>query len=110
MELIPLQAVASKQLTAAAATYVTAPPGTKYIIQNATLCNSTAGAVICTVYLIPQGGAPGVSNTIISNRTVNIDETYKCIELAGKVLEAGGYLSAKGLNVVFDVSALQAIT
>ena len=105
--LVPNHAIQSQVLTAAAATYYTAPTATRVVVQNMTLCNTTAAAVVCTVYIIASGGTAGTANTIISATSVAKDATYKCPEMVGKVLNAGDFIQAKGLNVVIDMSVLE---
>lgn len=93
-------------LTAAAAIYHTAPALTRERISNATLTNTTAGAVACTVYTVTGAGAPIAAQAKISARPIGIGETYPCPELIGRVLEPGDTIQAIGLGVSLDVSAL----
>ena len=102
--LAPLQ-VTSAQLTASAAAYCTAGANARVTIQNATLCNTTGGAVTVTVYIVPSGAAAGVANEIFT-RSIATLTTDRCPELVGKVLNENGSLQAKGASVTFDVSAL----
>lgn len=99
--------VSGSQLTAAADTYYTAPASTKAVIRSATLCNTTAGTVACTVYLVPNGGTAGASNTVISARSIVAGATDNCAELVNKVLEAGGTIQAQGLNVTLVASGME---
>jgi len=92
-------------LTAAAATYYTAPALTRVRICNATLTNATAGAVACTVNIITAGDVAANKNRKISARSIAAGETYPCPELIGRILEPGDFIQALGLDVSFDVSA-----
>lgn len=98
------------QLTASAATYGTTVGAlTKRVVKSAQLCNTTAGAVACTVYLVPSGGTAGASNTYISARSIAAGETYNCPELIGQGLNAGGFVQALGLNVTFKYTAVDIV-
>ena len=98
------------QLTGAAATYGTVVPAlTKRVIKSASLTNTTAGAVACSVYLVPSGGTAGASNTLISARSIAVGETYNCPELIGKGLDAAGFVQALGLNVTFAYTATEIV-
>ena len=101
--------VSGSQLTGSAATYYTAPTLTKAVIKSAQLTNTTAGAVACTVYLIPSGGTAGATNTFISARSIAVGETYNCPELVNAVLEAGGFIQSLGLNVTLTVSGIEIV-
>jgi len=109
MTLIVKRMVAGSQLTAAAATYYTSPAVTKATIKSAALVNTTAGAVLCTVYLVPSGGAAGATNTVISGKSLAAGETYTCPEIINQVLEAGGMIQALGLNVTLIVSGAEIV-
>lgn len=93
-------------LTAVVASYHTSPALTRARICNATLTNTTAGAVACTVHIVPTAGAPNAANQKINARPIGPGETYPCPELIGRVLEPGDSIQALGLAVSFDVSAL----
>ena len=80
-------------------------PTAKRIIRGATLTNTTAAAVACTVYLVPSGGTAGASNTYISARSINPGESYQCPELINKGIGPGGYVQAFGLGVTFNYTA-----
>ena len=113
---IPKRLVSGSVLTGSAATYYTVPTNTnavippKAVIRRMTLCNTTAGAVSCTVYLIPSGGAAAAANTIVSARSVAIGETWNATEAEGHVLEAGGFIQALGNGVTLMVSGEELTT
>lgn len=92
-------------LTAAVASYYTAPALTRARITNATVTNTTAGAVAVTLYLVPAAGAAGAANTKISARTIAPGETYTCPELVNRILEPGDSIQGLGLALSLDVSA-----
>jgi hypothetical protein len=113
---IPKRLISGSQLTGSAATYYTVPTNTnavispKAVITRLILCNTTAGAVACTVYLVPSGGAAGVTNTITSAKSIAVGETWCCPEAEGQVLEAGGFIQAKGLDVTIMCSGHELTT
>jgi len=93
MKITPI-AIVGAQLTAAAATYYTAPANTKSIIKKLTFTNTTGIARTVTVYLVPYAGTAGATNTLISARAIAPGETYDCTEAMGQELATGGFLQA----------------
>lgn len=67
--------------------------GVRCIIDKFTGTNTTAGAVTLTVYLVPSAGAAGVTNTIVSARSLAAGECYTFPEIVGHVLNAGDFLA-----------------
>ncbi len=65
----------------------------KTIIDKFTVTNTTAGAVTFACNLVASGEAAGVSNLVLSTRSIAAGETYTCPELVGQVLEPGGFIS-----------------
>lgn len=96
--------VAGSTLTGAAASYYTVPAGTKAVIKSATVCNTTAGAVNLTLYLVPNGGTAGASNTVVNARSIAANASDNCAELINKVLEAGASIQAVGASLTLVVS------
>ena len=94
MQRLPKRLVDGSQLTAAAATYYTTPANTLATISAMTLTNTTAGAVTATVYLVPSGGSAGVTNCILSGRTLAAGESFNVGSAIGQTLAAGGTLQA----------------
>lgn len=89
-------------LTALAALQGAAVPAlTKRVIRAASICNTTAAPVAASLYMVPSGGAPDATNTIISARTVAAGETYPCPEVVNQGLNAGGAIFALGLGLTF---------
>lgn len=84
--------VPAKQLENAQTTQYTAT-NCKTIIDKATITNTTSGNVVVSVNLVTSGGSASASNIVISDRSIAPDETYACTELAGQVLEPGGFIS-----------------
>lgn len=71
----------------------TAPAATRTIIDKFTGTNTTAGGVTLTVKLVPNGGAAGASNTIVSAKNLAAGEAYTFPELVGQVLNPGDFIS-----------------
>jgi len=103
--LTPSQIISGSQMTAAAVTYYTAAQQT--IVQSMDLCNTTVGAVACTVYIVPLGGPTNATTTIISARSIAAGETYTCPEAVGMVVEVGGLIRGLGLNVTIIASGVK---
>lgn len=78
------------------------PASTTRIIKSATLVNTTAAPVLCTVSLVD---ASAVVHPKISARAVAAGESYNCPELVGKGMSAAGQVKASGLGVSFDYTA-----
>lgn len=89
-------------LTGSAAVVYTA--GSRCTISAATLCNSTGGAVSCSLWLVPAGGAAGAGNVVLSAQSVAAGATRVCAELVGQSLEPGGQIVALGAGVALVVS------
>lgn len=104
MSTTPTVLVAGVALTGSAATYYTAPAGNRVTIKSASVTNTTGGVVSLTLYRVPSGGTAGATNTVISARSVAVNETYNCPELVNKVLHAGDTIQALGLSLSLDVS------
>lgn len=94
MAITPKRLVAGSQLTASAATYYTAPAGTKTRIDACALTNTTAGAVTATMHLVASGGTATASNTVLSARSLAAGATLVVPGAVGQWLEAGGTLQA----------------
>lgn len=88
MQVTPKKIVASQQLAVSNATYYTAT-NVKTIIDKMTLCNTTAGAITVTIDIVDSGGSAGVSERVISARSIAAGETYRCPEVVGHILNAG---------------------
>lgn len=95
------------QLTGAAAVYYTVPALTTSVIKALSICNTTAGAITVTIYLVPSGGSAGVTNAITSGLSVAANATYVCPEAVNQVLEAGGTIQALGANLTIVASGVE---
>jgi hypothetical protein len=88
MQVTPKPLIASQQLTDSNATYYTAT-NVRTIIDKMTICNTTAGAVTATIDIVDSGGAAGVTERLISARSIAAGETYPCPEVVGHYLSNG---------------------
>lgn len=77
------------QLAGAAAAIYTCPAGKQARIISASACNDTTSVVAMTFYLVPSGGAAGVTNLLINARNLPNSGTDPLNEVNSKVLEAG---------------------
>lgn len=84
--------VTGNQLTTSVATYYTSPSNTQCVIRKLSFCNTSAGAVTVTVYLVPSGGTAGASNTLHSAKSLAAGETWSSPDAEGQVLGSGATL------------------
>jgi hypothetical protein len=85
--------VASQQLTGSSALYYTAT-NCKTIVDKCTLTNTTAGAITATLDIVDSGGAAGVTERLISAKSIAAGETYTCPEVVGHILGDGDAIYA----------------
>lgn len=90
-----LQLFSPAQLTTSAATYYTVGSNLRSIIKKLSFCNTSAGAVTVTLYLIKSGGSAGDTNTLTSAHTLAAGETWSCPDVEGHVLHAADFIQAK---------------
>ena len=93
--------VQGSTLTTSAAVYYTAPTGTQTRLTQASLTNTDSVPHVISVYLAASNAAPGVSDTVIKDKTLQAGETWVPYQALGAVIAAGGTLQA-----VADVGAL----
>ena len=91
--LTPKSFVDGVNLTAAAATYYTAPASTKALIKKATFCNDHTIVVTVTINIVPLAGAAAYGNQITKTRALAAGETWSCPDVENHVIEAGGFIS-----------------
>jgi hypothetical protein len=85
--------VPPRQLATAATTQYTVPTGIRTNIIAATVTNTDTVARTFSVNVVASGDSVGNANRIISNRTVQPDETYNCWEIISHALESGSFIS-----------------
>ena len=81
------------QAANAETTQYTAPAGVRTIIDKFTGTNTSGAAVTLTVKLVQSAGTPGVANTIVSARSLAVNECYTFPEIVGHVLNPGDFIS-----------------
>lgn len=78
--------------------------GVRCIIDKFTGTNTTGSAATLTVFLVPVAGAAGVTNTIVSARSLAAGECYTFPEIVGHVLNVGDFLvTASGTAAAITV-------
>ena len=85
--IIPAKQVENVQTTQYTAT------GCKTIIDKFTVTNTTAGPVAFSANLVPAAGSAGVTNIVVSAKSIAAGECYTCPELVGQTLEPGSFVS-----------------
>lgn len=88
MAVTPKKLIASQQLGSSNGTLYTAT-NCYAIIDKFTLVNTTAGAVTATIDIVDSSGASGVTERVISARSLAAGETYTCPEMVGHILNPG---------------------
>ncbi len=81
----------SAQLTASAATVYTSDR-TKTLITACTMTNTDTVVRTFTIYVIKVAGTAGVTNILISARSIAPGETQQVPEMAGQILENGDFV------------------
>lgn len=81
-----------KQAENAQATQYTAI-NCKTLIDKMTATNTSTANVTFSVNLVASGGSPTNANLVLKTRSIAPNETYRCPELVGQVLEPGGFIS-----------------
>jgi hypothetical protein len=63
------------------------------VIDKFTVTNNSAANVSLSINLIPSGGSASTANRVLNTRLIAVGECYICPEMAGQVLEDGGFIS-----------------
>jgi len=93
-----------KALTVADQTIYTAPALTTTTLRTVTVCNTTGGTVLVTVYKVPSGQVAGdgyalMRDLLVPGRGVAQDDGVHVIETGGTVV---AHASAVGLTISLD--------
>lgn len=102
--------VQGSTLTTAAAVYYTAPTGTQTRLTQASLTNTDSAPHVVSVYLATSAAAPGVSDTVIKDKTLQAGETWVPYQALGAVIAPGCTLQAiadADTFVVFKASGIE---
>ncbi len=89
MTVQPSWLMSPQQLTAASVIYYTAGAGQTATISQATVTNTTGGAVTITLYLVPSAGSAGDSTTILDAKSIAANTAVILSELIGHNVPAG---------------------
>lgn len=89
------------ELPLAATALYTVPTGSRVMLKDFDLSNTTAGALLAYVYLVPSGDSPTTSNLLVPGSQI---EGLQIMQWSGtQVLEEGdalyGKASAAGVNL-----------
>ena len=78
----------------------------KTVIDKFTVTNTSGAPVTFSVSLVAVGGTASAANTVLSSKSVAVNETYNCPEIVGQSLEAGGFISTlAGAGTSLTISA-----
>lgn len=89
MTVTPKTLIESKYAASSEATEYAVPTATTTIIDKFTATNTDTGSQSLTVYIVPNGGAFGGSNKIMSAKSISAGATYDFTELKNQILGAG---------------------
>jgi hypothetical protein len=87
------QIIESQAVPATATTLYTAAAATRVQVTKLAVFNATAGAATYTLYLVPSGGAAGVTNEITPPTSVAAGATINDPNIPGMVLMPGDYIA-----------------
>lgn len=93
MPALPLQLIAPQQVANATSTLYTST-NIKTRIDALTVCNTTAGAITLTIYLVPSAGAAGDSTTVIKTLSIPANTTWAGAGVVGQIMAVGDLLRA----------------
>lgn len=93
----------------AVTTFYTVPTLTRALVTDIDICNTTAGALTVTVYLVESGGTPGAANTLIPGVTVSPNGMFTWNGL--QILNAGDTIqaTASGAGCTANISGAEAV-
>lgn len=106
MTIQPKNLVSSQQITNVNAQYYSAN-NVYTIIDDAQIVNTSASAVLVTVYLVNSGGGADSTSAMIYERAIASGETYSAIGIIGETLNPGQSIWAKAsdnTSITFRVS------
>lgn len=86
--------IPSKYIESVSTTQYTAPDKTKCVIDKFIVNNTTNAPVTITINVAPALGAVAGSNEFITTRILAAKQSYNCVEIVGRCLKPGDYISA----------------
>jgi hypothetical protein len=106
MAVTPKQIIEGTSLTAAIATYYTAPVNTTTIIRRASFTNYSGEAQSINVWLVPNGGTATNNNIVLQDQALAIGQTLSASDIEGQILEPGDSLQAQaGITASVNIMA-----
>jgi len=90
----PVDIIPSQSLTTVAVNYYTVPNAKTAIIKRISFTNVSSGVVTITLYKVGSGDAPTTTNIIAKEKPIDVNETWSCPDIEGKVLETGDAIQA----------------
>lgn len=84
--------IESKQAENAQTTQYTAT-NLRTIIDKFTVTNTTGGAVVFSINLVPSGDTAGDDNLMLDAKSIGAGLTYTCPEVVGHTLNSGDFIS-----------------
>lgn len=113
MTITPVQLIAPQQLTNAAAIYYTSTNIRTRVDKMSFTNVDTANPHTVTVYLVPNGGSPGVTNIITDARSIAAKQTWNSPDMVGQILNPGDTIQAladASAQVVVSAAGVQIST
>lgn len=90
--------------TGAGSLIYTVPTGIRTEVKDLIVCNTTAGALGCTIHYVPFGGAAGTGNAVLYAKNIDANDIFQWQGL--QVLNPGDFIqgigSGAGLTVHFS--------
>lgn len=94
-------------LTGSAQVIYTVPNATTFTVGNLHLANPTGGAVVVTLYLVPNAGSPGLTNSVLGGYSLAAGAYIEILK--GSMWPAGTTLQGFGLGATVMVSGIQTV-
>lgn len=106
---LTLAKLAQAAVTASTVTVYTVPTLTRTMVKDIDICNTTAGGLTFTLYLVPSGGSPSASNALFSSLAVAANTTIQWTGV--QVLNAGDTIRVLGsaLGLTVNISGAEAV-
>lgn len=86
-------AIKNASLTTTTESTIYSPASGTVAVLSIIFCNTTAAAIVLTVYAYPSGGSAGVANMIINSLTIEAKDTFIWEGGEKFILETGDKIS-----------------
>lgn len=110
MSLTAIPLIQQVVLPASVAPQYACPASMQIIIRHVVFCNTTAGAITVTAYIIPNGGSVADSGKILDAFSIAAHTAYTSPEFSGVVLKTGDTIqcfSSAGASISMNASGIQ---